>query len=656
MREQTNTSRDGSRKRKYVDIEFSKYDDKERANLTDLFSNQERDLIFEKHMVDDSYVAHVQFVESPEKDRSHTKNRSNVKNTSHSKIKKPQFSKNQGIKLFKTDAREDYENLPVNSQKPSTKENYNPNYNEPFRAREAQSSKEPFRAREVVLQSSKEPFRAREAPCRNKEPFVPATSVKSKVGNMEKWKEFFPSLQLTRTPRLRPILIGRLFMIEKIEQCYWSATQEWMAKSNQKIKFSHSIENLYAKLYPSKAVYNQNLMNLLYTAEKQSANYLDVIVFFKFICEKYSQNQFMFYLLFRHIFSEVTKIELYTHSKLKTDPNKLILTREVCDEMLQTGFKDNQNLINAVRKFSDPEIEQNNYIEYHVFMKMIIEVLRGNTTADPAEILNNLVFATETAKPQREKEEEFIKPNFEDFDSVQNPELSNYKKKKTPSVSPLKPKDKHHKPSVEFNVQSNEKSPTRHPTQNSAKQTNPNSAKKRSHAKDKFPKVQVSASKKAGANNNGEGGEFYIGTDEKAQSEIELFFRGQFTLLLSRFIESVQADQDPSTRDANVVMSEQKGILLSVVNRKCQNLLTALFSGNRANFIRLLNVKSSAGTIAVNLDDIYFKWGFYKTKKIKEVDEKACVEYLKKILKIEQLVSNITRYIMYATNDLASFV
>lgn len=81
-----------------------------------------------------------------------------------------------------------------------------------------------------------------------------------------------------------------------------------------------------------------------------------------------------------------------------------------------------------------------------------------------------------------------------------------------------------------------------------------------------------------------------------------------------------------------------------------------MFSGNKANFIRLINVKqNSAGPSAVNVDDIYHKWGTFKTKKIKEIDERACIEYLKKILKIEQLVSNITRYIMYSVNDLATF-
>lgn len=218
----------------------------------------------------------------------------------------------------------------------------------------------------------------------------------------------------------------------------------------------------------------------------------------------------MFYLLFRHIFSEVTKIDLYKHDKLKTDPNKLILTKEVCDEMLTTGFKDNNDLIEAVRKLSGPEIEQNSYIEYHVFMKMIIEALKGNTTADPHDILNNLVFATTTDKHQPAVETDEIKPVFEDFDSIQNPETSNFKKDLA-FPSPVKP-------SVSFNY--NDKSPVKPHGQNSTR--------KPQSSTDKGNRLLASVSKKAGPN-NGQAGEFYIGTVENLQSEIELYFRGQFT-------------------------------------------------------------------------------------------------------------------------------
>lgn len=248
----TKNSREGSRKRKYVDIEFSKYTDKEKDNLNDLLSNQRNDLVFEKQKqfgdeLDTSYVAHVQFVESPEKDRSHTKNdRSRSKNNrsrskndrSRSRNNKPQYSNKNAIKLFPADPIEDDENKPVKShlQQNNTKENIHPNENRPFKAREA--------------------------PVVTREPFLPTTSATNKGRNLEKWKEFFHSLNLKSSPKLRPILVGRLFMIEKIEQCYHHATSEWMTKKNQKIRCCKSIENLYQILYSrSKAVYNQNLMN-----------------------------------------------------------------------------------------------------------------------------------------------------------------------------------------------------------------------------------------------------------------------------------------------------------------------------------------------------------------------------------------------------------
>jgi len=93
--------------------------------------------------------------------------------------------------------------------------------------------------------------------------------------------------------------------------------------------------------------------------------------------------------------------------------------------------------------------------------------------------------------------------------------------------------------------------------------------------------------KKLGGVNGGAGGDFYIGLDEAYQGDIELYFRGHFTGLIERFIEAVLSDQNEKTRDQTYTLDEYKINILSVVNRKCQNLLTALFAGNRANFIRL---------------------------------------------------------------------
>jgi hypothetical protein len=74
--------------------------------------------------------------------------------------------------------------------------------------------------------------------------------------------------------------------------------------------------------------------------------------------------------------------------------------------------------------------------------------------------------------------------------------------------------------------------------------------------------------------------------------------------------------------------------ILSVVNRKCQNLLTSIFSGNKANFIRLLMMRRESGSVAVNVDEIFYRWNEFKDRSPINVDEKSANEYLKKILRV----------------------
>ena len=113
---------------------------------------------------------------------------------------------------------------------------------------------------------------------------------------MEKWTSFFPKLELNSMPVLRPTMIGRLFMTEKMEQCYHEATSDWLACKGQNYRFCKSIDKLYSQIYSKgKTLYSQNLMNLLYTSEKLSENYLDADMFLMFAEEKYNPTQFMVY-------------------------------------------------------------------------------------------------------------------------------------------------------------------------------------------------------------------------------------------------------------------------------------------------------------------------------------------------------------------------
>lgn len=89
---------------------------------------------------------------------------------------------------------------------------------------------------------------------------------------------------------------------------------------------------------------------------------------------------------------------MFAHNKLKTDPTKLILTREVCEEMLLLGLGDRAELLNKVRSERDKEFDRNNYIEYHIFMKIIVETIPESDSTSPSEVLHRLFFMPQESK------------------------------------------------------------------------------------------------------------------------------------------------------------------------------------------------------------------------------------------------------------------
>ena len=76
-------------------------------------------------------------------------------------------------------------------------------------------------------------------------------------------------MELKTIPPVRPNLIGRMFMTEKMEQCYHNATNDWVSSKKQALKFHESIDKLYHQQFSkNKSTYNHNIINLLYSSDK----------------------------------------------------------------------------------------------------------------------------------------------------------------------------------------------------------------------------------------------------------------------------------------------------------------------------------------------------------------------------------------------------
>jgi len=250
--------------------------------------------------------------------------------------------------------------------------------------------------------------------------------------------------------------------------------------------------------------------------------------------------------------------------------------------MLWLGLRDHEDLFKKLNAEKDAEFDRNNFIEYHVFMRKVIECIPENSDLDPNDVLQKVFFdqnADNVDVNDYRKNADYVP----DFDNYDRPEKQ---RAKQPSKSSLKD-------SQNSGLRdSQDRLPKRasqdkfgEPIKASSKIPKKTGEPYNMMASPKLGKGLPSRTKLGGVN-GGAGGDFYIGLDEGYQGDIELFFRSQFTGLIERFIDAVLADQSERTRDPSFTLDEYKANILGVVNRKCQNLLTALFSGNKANFIR----------------------------------------------------------------------
>jgi hypothetical protein len=72
----------------------------------------------------------------------------------------------------------------------------------------------------------------------------------------------------------------------------------------------------------------------------------------------------------------------------------------------------------------------------------------------------------------------------------------------------------------------------------------------------------------------------------------------------------------------------------AIVNRKCQNLLTSIFAGEKSKFQKLLFVKVENTRDAIAVDEAFDRYENLKSGGIGQADDKKVNDFLKGILKV----------------------
>lgn len=180
-----------------------------------------------------------------------------------------------------------------------------------------------------------------------------------------------------------------MFLIERIEAIYsYGANKITRGVSNPTCP-NFVTDFLWNKYEQNQAHFHQALINLLYSVEKLKASNEDISFFDTFLVEERTAKHFFIFLLLREIFQNITKIHIFYNGKLKTDPSRIIISKEVADEMLVISVRGEENLVNKGRSALDIFYSDKENADYYDLMDFLLQTL-GAESYDPAEAVRYL--------------------------------------------------------------------------------------------------------------------------------------------------------------------------------------------------------------------------------------------------------------------------
>lgn len=135
------------------------------------------------------------------------------------------------------------------------------------------------------------------------------------------------------------------------------------------------------------------------------------------------------------------------------------------------------------------------------------------------------------------------------------------------------------------------------------------------------------------------------------ESELNSLLRRKMSQLIVKFLDAV-IDEDPKIENK----TQTKTKLHAIVNRKCQNLLTSVFSTEKNQFQKLLMMKVDSTKDAISVDEIFDRYQIIKSEGMENLADKKATDFLKGMLKMDKLAGQISNLIMYSTTPLEEIV
>lgn len=115
----------------------------------------------------------------------------------------------------------------------------------------------------------------------------------------------------------------------------------------------------------------------------------------------------------------------------------------------------------------------------------------------------------------------------------------------------------------------------------------------------------------------------------QTDNDLNSLLRKRMTGLISKFLDAV-IDEDHKIENK----AQTKLKMNSIVNRKCQNLLSAVFGGEKQKFQKLLMMKIESTKDAIAVDDTFDRYETLKADGLENSNDKRINDYLKNMLKV----------------------
>ena len=303
-------------------VNFSRLSEQEKRNTNMLLAKQDHEIVFDEE--GDGFVANIKFIKSPSKNLGRSNRGDYSTSPDKSKSKSPQ----------KTEANASLVNYPFNvpnlytNQRAAERIHYEPHTPEKKKVKHARPAKPPVPTTGALrpdsksrdkgrLCSSPDPNRARSRSRRggdsnSKKPGdSPDRNDKGgdKLDYLKDYQPKFPKNDLS-DKTYRPIMIGKKFLTEKIEEIYHYIVDHLIRGQNYS-SCSDGVQDFMWHKYQKNTVYfHQGLINLLYSLKRLTRGNEDVVFFDKMVLEELNFNQFLSFLIYREIFQTVTKITI----------------------------------------------------------------------------------------------------------------------------------------------------------------------------------------------------------------------------------------------------------------------------------------------------------------------------------------------------------